>query len=107
MPALFDADLELLSATALRHTGTVPPRTTVHLSAAIDALTDPLAPPQLAGVAPRDTANLRQVLQEVRHRLQRLAQQAPDPQQTLAIATAARELTHALDALGPARRREP
>lgn len=104
MPATFDfdADLELLGATALRHARTLAPRTSVHLSAAIDALTDPLVPPRLAGVAPAATTDLREVLRGVRDRLQLLAQQAPDVQQTLALAMAARELTEALHTLRPA-----
>ena len=101
-PTTCDADLELLAATALRHARTLAPRTSVHLSAAIDALTDPLVPPQLSGVDPANTTDPREVLRDVRDRLQRRARLSPDPRQTLAMALAARELTGALATLSGA-----
>ncbi len=101
MPTTFDADLELLGAAARRHLATLDMHTSVHISAAVDALTDPLVPPRLAGVDPAATADLPGVLRAVRARLLHAAQHAGDVQQTLAFGFAARELTHALAGLTP------
>ena len=97
----FDADRELLSATARRHLPVLPVPASVRLSAAVDALTDPLRLPELYGVDPVDTADLLGVLRAVRARLLDTARHSPDPQQIIAAGWAARELGAALAALAP------
>lgn len=99
MGTTLDADLELLGAAARRHIATLHPQTSVHVSAAVDALTDPLAPPRLSDVDDADTAEFAEVLRAVRRRLLHAAQHTGDVQRTIAIAFAARELTHALATL--------
>lgn len=96
MLVTFDADQALLHATALRHAPTLPPRVSVQLSAAVDALTDPLRPPHLTAVDPRRTGDLHAVLRAVADQLRRKAQQTTDPRQALDAAAATRELTDAL-----------
>jgi hypothetical protein len=94
-------DLELLGAVARRHLETLGPRGSVHVSAAVDALTDPLAPPDLVHVDDSATADLRGVLHTVRARLEDAATRSPDPAGALRLAVAARELVSAMAVLPP------
>lgn len=103
MSTSLDADLELLGSTAERHAATMSTPSCVHLSAAIDALTDPLVPPRLSGVDDAATADLAEVLRAVRGRLLHAAQHTDSLPGTLAIGFAARELTCALATLAPDR----
>lgn len=96
-----DAELELLGSTAQRHAATMSTLSCVHLSAAIDALTDPLVPPRLSGVDDADTTDLAGVLRDTRRRLLAAAQHAGDVQRTVALGFAARELGRALATLTP------
>ena len=100
MPTPLDVDLAVLEATALRHARTLPPRTSVHLSAAIDALTEPLSPPPLAAVDPVDTADPASAMQAVRMHLQS-RKQPGGLRQIVAVAVAVRELSDALSSMSP------
>ena len=100
MPTPLDVDLALLEATALRHARTLPPRASVHLSAAIDALTEPLTPPPLATVDPADSADPASAMQAVRMHLQSRGQPG-GLRRTVAVALAVRELSDALSSMSP------
>jgi len=100
VPTPLDVDLALLEATAMRHARTLPPHTSVHLSAAIDALTEPLTPPPLATVDPADTADPASAMQAVRMHLQSRGQPA-GLRQTVAVAMAVRKLSEALSSMSP------
>jgi hypothetical protein len=92
-------DLQLLSAAARRHSKTLGPRGSVHVSAAVDGLTDPLSPPDLVRLDDSATADLPGVLRTVRRRLEEAARHSTDPRRALRLALAARELTSALAVL--------
>ena len=92
-------DLQLLGAAARRHLETLGPRGSVHVSAAVDALTDPLAPPHPVHLDESLSADLSRVLQKVRGRLEDAAQRTTDPRRAVRLAVAARELTSALAVL--------
>lgn len=94
-----DYDRELLAATARRHLGALPVRTSSAISAAVDELTDPLNPPPLVAVEEADIGDPAAVLAAVWARLLTAAQDAPTAASALAWARAARELGVALDAL--------
>lgn len=99
-----DYDRELLAATARRHLGALPVRTSTAISAAVDELTDPLHPPTLVAVEEADIGDPAAVLAAVRDRLLTAVQDAPTTGGALAWARAARELGVALDVLRAARR---
>jgi hypothetical protein len=97
-PTLME-DLQLLGAAARHHWKTLGPRGSVHVSAAVDGLTDPLSPPDLVRLDDSATADLPGVLRTVRRRLEEAARHSTDPRRALRLALAARELTSALAVL--------
>lgn len=97
-------DRELLAATARRHIGALPVRTSTAISAAVDELTDPLNPPALVAIEEADIRDPAAVIAAVRDRLLTAVRDAPTVQSVLARARAARELGVALDALRAVRR---
>ena len=92
-------DLQLLGAAARRHLETLGPRGSVHVSAAVDALTDPLGAPDLVHLDDSASADLPGVLRTVRGRLEEAARHTADPRRAVRLAVAARELTSALAVL--------
>lgn len=94
-------DLQLLGAAARRHQNMLGPRGSVHVSAAVDGLTDPLSLPDLVRQDDSATADLPGVLRTVRRRLEEAARHSTDPRRALRLALAARELTSALAVLQP------
>lgn len=95
-------DLQLLGAAARRHPDALGPRGSVHVSSAVDALTDPLAPPELVRLDDSASDDLPGVLHAVRARLEDAAQRSTDAAWALRLAVAARELASAMALLPPA-----